>query len=427
MSLREFLNVLTSNKLLVDLGEASVNYQIAGLEKATDNSIIVSAKETGTKVVSNLVNSSEKVSLAFGCKIDYIHNKFIDAVSKPMQFSVKKFQGYETMHSLNKIPVIKHFEKDLGPYITSSIVISQNPTDQALNASVHRIRVIDNNRGVIRMVEGRHLHSFYLASKQLSKDLPVAVAIGVHPAVEFSAAYQAPYGNFELEIANSILGGNLDIMKSPKYGLPVPNAEYIIEGKISIKDSEMDMMTEILGNYDFTRKQPVLNVEHIYSKENPIFWDILPSGAEHKWLMGFPVESKMNKALKDIVPSIKRVFLTEGGSKWLHAVVQISKKLEGEPVNAMIAAFAAHPSLKMVIVVDDDIDPENMNDVEFAIATRFQASRGLLVIHNTKGSSLDPSSNQSKLLTDKVGIDATIPLDSDREKYKRAKIPEVKK
>ncbi len=427
MSLKEFLDVLASNKLLEDVGKASVNYQIAGLEQSTDNAIIMSAAETGTRVVSNLVNNRKKVSLAFGCATDDVNSKFISAVDKPMHYSPKKFHGYKTVNSLSEIPVVKHFEKDLGPYITSSIVIAKNPLDKMLNASVHRIRVIGDRTGVIRMVEGRHLHSFYTASKQSSSDLPVAVAIGVHPAVEFSAAYQAPYGAFELEIANSILGGNLDIMESPKYGLPVPDAEYIMEGKISIRDSEMDMMTEMLGNYDFTRKQPVLHVEQIYSKENPVFWDILPGGAEHKWLMGFPVESKMNKTLKDTVPSTKRVVLTEGGSKWLHAVVQISKKLEGEPVNAIIAAFAAHPSLKMVTVVDDDIDPEHPEDVEFAVATRFQASRGLMVIHNAKGSSLDPSSDQSRLLTDKVGIDATIPLDSNREKYERAKIPGVKK
>ncbi|MDG6927648.1 MAG: UbiD family decarboxylase [Nitrososphaerota archaeon] len=426
MSLREFLNVLASNKLLADLGEASVDYQIAGLEESTNNSIMVSARETGTRVVSNLVNSRKKVSLVFGCAVEDVHSRFIEAAGSPARLSAKEFSGYLAVKSLGEIPVVRHFEKDLGPYITSSIVIAKNPADQMLNASVHRIRVTGGSTGVIRMVEGRHLHSFYAASRQLSQDLPVAVAIGVHPAVEFSAAYQAPYGAFELEIANSILGGKLNVMKSPKYGLPVPDAEYIIEGKISIKDSEMDMMTEMLGNYDFTRRQPVLNVEQVYSRENPIFWDILPGGTEHRWLMGFPVEAKMNKALRDTVPSTRRVVLTEGGSKWLHAVVQISKKLEGEPVNAIIAAFAAHPSLKMVTVVDDDIDPENAEEVEFAVATRFQASRGLLVIHNAKGSSLDPSSDQSRLLTDKVGIDATMPLEG-REKYARARIPGVRK
>lgn len=369
------------------------------------------------------MNSNRKVALALGCDIDKVHTTFMNAVEKPTPIFLKEFKGYKNIKSLKEIPVVTHFEKDLGPYITSSIVIAKNPENGLLNASVHRIRVIDDARGVIRMVEGRHLHSFFTASRQLSQDLPVVIAIGVHPAVELSAAYQAPYGAFELEIANSMLKGKLEIMKSPTFGLPVPEAEYIIEAEISKEQTDLDMMTEILGNYDFTRKQPVLNVKSMFSKESPIYWDVLPGGSEHKWLMGFPVESKINKFLKDVVPSTKRVVLTEGGSKWLHAVIQISKKLDGEPANAIIAAFAAHPSLKMAIVVDDDIDPENMKEVEFAIATRFQASRGLLVIHNAKGSSLDPSSDQKKLLTDKVGIDATVPLESSREKYERSRIP----
>jgi len=423
VSLREFLNTLSFNGLLKDMGEASVKFQMASIENSTDDSVLVTAKETGSKVVSNIANSNRKVALALGCDIDKVHTTFMSAVEKPSPIFLKEFKGYKNIKSLKEIPVVTHFEKDLGPYITSSIVIAKNPENGLLNASVHRIRVIDDARGVIRMVEGRHLHSFFTASRQLSQDLPVVIAIGVHPAVELSAAYQAPYGAFELEIANSMLKGKLEVMKSPTFGLPVPEAEYIIEAEISKEQTDLDMMTEILGNYDFTRKQPVLNVKSMFSKESPIYWDVLPGGSEHKWLMGFPVESKINKFLKDVVPSTKRVVLTEGGSKWLHAVIQISKKLDGEPANAIIAAFAAHPSLKMAIVVDDDIDPENMKEVEFAIATRFQASRGLLVIHNAKGSSLDPSSDQKKLLTDKVGIDATVPLESSREKYERSRIP----
>jgi len=425
MSLREFLNELSSEKLLVDLGEASVNFQIARLEASNESAIVVKARETGTRVVSNIANSNKKVSLAFGCDINDIHAKFINAAERPSPLSIREFGGYRRLNSLKEIPVVRHFERDLGPYITSSIVIARNPEDGKLNASVHRIRILDDKRGVIRIVEGRHLHSFFMASKHYSQDLPVAIAIGVHPAVEFSAAYQAPYGVFELEIANSILNGRLNVMKSPMFGLPIPDAEYIIEGKISMDETELDLMTEILGNYDFPRRQPMLKVEQIYSKDDPIYWDILPGGLEHKWLMGFPVEAKMNKAIKDVVPSTKRVILTEGGSKWLHAVIQISKRLDGEPVNAILAAFAAHPSLKMAIVVDDDINIDDPKEVEYAIATRFQASRGLLIIHNAKGSSLDPSSDQGRLLTDKVGVDATIPVGSTREKYERAKIPEA--
>ena len=139
--------------------------------------------------------------------------------------------------------------------------------------------------------------------------------------------------------------------------------------------------------------------------------------------MSYPVELKMNRAVKDVVPSARRVVLTNGGCNWLHAVVQISKRLEGEPKNAMMAAFASHPSLKMVTVVDDDIDPTDPIRVEYAMATRFQASRGLVLIPGAKGSSLDPSADQENLLTDKLGVDATRTLRKPKENFEIAGIP----
>jgi UbiD family decarboxylase len=162
-------------------------------------------------------------------------------------------------------------------------------------------------------------------------------------------------------------------------------------------------------------------------RKNAYYRDILPAGREHQILMSFPIEMKLNRYVKDVVPSTKKVILTNGGCNWLHAVIQISKRLEGDGKNALIAAFAAHPSLKLAIVVDDDIDPEDPESVEYALATRFQAGRDLIIIREAKGSSLDPSSDQSKILTDKLGIDATIKLDKDRTIYERAKIPLNKK
>jgi 2,5-furandicarboxylate decarboxylase 1 len=127
--------------------------------------------------------------------------------------------------------------------------------------------------------------------------------------------------------------------------------------------------------------------------------------------------------IKNVVPTTQAVHLTDGGSNWLAVVIQIKKRLEGEPKNALLAAFAAHPSLKMATVVDDDIDPADPVAVEYAITTRCQADKGFIVIPNAKGSSLDPSSDQTNLLTTKVGIDATATFLKARERFEIAKIP----
>jgi UbiD family decarboxylase len=115
--------------------------------------------------------------------------------------------------------------------------------------------------------------------------------------------------------------------------------------------------------------------------------------------------------------------MTLGGCGWLHCVISFEKFREGDPKNVLMAAFAAHPSLKQAIVVDSDIDPYDKTQVEWAVATRFQGDEDLLIIPNVRVSSLDPSSDQIRELGCKVGIDATIPLAKPEESFKRAVIP----
>ena len=150
---------------------------------------------------------------------------------------------------------------------------------------------------------------------------------------------------------------------------------------------------------------------------------MLAGFAEHQLLMGMPIEAKINKELKQVLPETKNVVLTEGGCKWLHAVVQISKKHDSDPKKAITAAFSAHRSLKNVVVVDDDIDPSDPVAVEYAMATRFQADKDLVIVPKVRGSSLDPSSDQKNLLTTKMGIDATKSFSKRAEGFEIAKIP----
>ncbi|MBS7617547.1 UbiD family decarboxylase, partial [Candidatus Bathyarchaeota archaeon] len=156
----------------------------------------------------------------------------------------------------------------------------------------------------------------------------------------------------------------------------------------------------------------------LYMRNKPIWHLILPGGLEHKHLMGVPQEARMLKIIRNTVPTVKRVYLTVGGCCWLHAVVAIRKMHEGDGKNAGLAALAAHPSLKMAVVVDDDIDVENPNDVEWALATRLQPDKGVVVISGVRGSSLDPSQGKTGL-TSKWIIDATIPLEAGVNSFRR--------
>ena len=326
--------------------------------------------------------------------------------------------------NLYDLPIVTHFEKDAGPFITSSIVFAKDQEKDKQNQSTHRLLRLDDRHMAIRMVEGRHLHKCFTYAREHGEDLKVTITIGVHPAVSIAAAYQAAYGVDEMLIANSFLEGKLTLSKTSYSQLYVPShAEIVLEGRILRDKTHEEWMVEMLRTYDFKRKQPIFELDRIMFRDNAIYHDILPGYAEHRLLMGLPIEAKIYDYIKNVVPTTQSVHLTDGGSNWLTAVIQIKKRLEGEPKNALFAAFTAHPSLKMATVVDDDINPTDPVAVEYAVATRCQADRDFIIIPNVKGSSLDPSSDQENLLTTKVGIDATATILKPKERFEIAKIP----
>ena len=200
-----------------------------------------------------------------------------------------------------------------------------------------------------------------------------------------------------------------------------------MEGRILQDRTYPEWMVEMLQTYDHKRKQPIFELDNLYFRNKAIFHDILAGYSEHRLLMGMPIESKLNGDLKKAYPQTKQVSMTNGGCNWLHAVVQIKKKNDSEPKKIIKKTFESHRSLKQVTIVDEDIDPNNAEAVEYALATRFQADKDLIILTKVRGSSLDPSSDQTKLQTAKMGIDATRPLSKRKEGFEIAKIPNIDK
>ena len=432
--LRSYLGTLKKTRDLKTVKRSvSTKYEIAALTAKTDGSFaLLFEKIKGKKfrLVSNLVGTRVRFAQAVGAKEDNIHEKIIHAIEhakKPKKISKGQFMENQSSDA-SVLPIVTHFEKESGPFITSSIIYVKNPEMRTQNSSFHRLMPLDKKHFSVRMVEGRDLHQAFMKSKKQKKDLKVAITIGVHPAVSIAGAYQADWGKDELNIANSIMGGKLRLVECPYSGMYVPSgAEIVMEGKILHNKTHKEWMVEMLQTYDFARPQPVFELEKLYYRNNPIFHDILSGYSEHRLLMGMPIESKLNRNLKKAFPQIKQVSMTNGGCNWLHSVVQIKKRKDSDIKPIIKKTFAIHRSLKMVTVVDDDIDPNDAQSVEYAMATRFQADRDLLIIKNVRGSSLDPSSDQKRLKTSKLGIDATIPFSKRKEGFKIAKIPKQDK
>jgi 2,5-furandicarboxylate decarboxylase 1 len=438
--LRGFLLMLQNENELVHIKrDINAEYEIAAITARLDGKhAVLFEKVCGSKsrVVSNVVATPRRFYLALGGTSNKaneadvkknIHARVTEALhspSEPTRTQDRALFEENSSRNLYDLPIVTHFEKDAGPFITSSIVFSENQENGKQNQSTHRLLRIDDRHMAIRMVEGRHLHKCFTYARDHGEDLKIAIGIGVHPAVNIAAAYQAAYGVDEMLIANSLLEDKLILSKTSYSQLYVPShAEIVLEGRILNDKTHEEWMVEMLRTYDFRRKQPVFELERIMFRDNAIYHDILPGYAEHRLLMGLPVEAKMYDYIRNVVPTTQSVHLTDGGSNWLSAVIQINKRLEGEPKNALLAAFAAHPSLKMAIVVDDDISPTDPVAVEYAMTTRCQADRDFIIIPNVKGSSLDPSSDQDNLLTTKVGVDATATIRKAKERFEIAKIP----
>ena len=432
--LRNYISLIEKNGELKTIKvPVSTKYEIAGLTAKVDGTsalLFENIKESNFRLVSNLVGTRKRFALSIGSDENKIHEKIISGIKKarkPKIVSSNKFMENKSK-SLSVLPIVTHFEKESGPFITSSIVYVKNPETGKQNSSFHRMMPIDDKHFSIRMVEGRHLHRCFLDAKEHGQDLKIAITIGVHPAISIAGAYQAEWGKDEIDIANSLLGGKLTLSKLPSSGLRVPSeTEIVMEGKVLRDKTHPEWMVEMLQTYDHSRQQPVFEMETLYYRNKPIFHDVLSGFSEHRLLMGMPIESKLNGELKKTFPQTKQVSMTNGGCNWLHAVVQIKKKTESDPKKIIKKTFESHRSLKQVTIIDDDIDPNSAESVEYAMATRFQADKDLIILKKVRGSSLDPSSDQKKLQTAKMGIDATKSLKKRPEGFEIAKIPKFDK
>ncbi|MDH7563638.1 MAG: UbiD family decarboxylase [Candidatus Bathyarchaeota archaeon] len=436
MSLRVFLKSMErQGKVRHVKAEVSTEFEASYIMKSFDNQdcILLFDKIRGyeTKIVANVCGSRSNLCQALGTTKERLYEKLFEAWRLPRKTKTTTEGSVKEViekPDLKKIPVLRHFEKDAGSYLTSAIVHAKSNDGKAENVSVHRLLVLDKNHLAIRLVP-RHLFQLWKMAKDRGVDLDVSISIGVHPAVLLAASSPIPFGVCEFDVANALMGNTLRLVECEHVNACAPaEAELVLEGKISVtKEVDEGPFVDITGTYDICRKQPVVEVVGMMHRRDYMYQALLPSGSEHRLLMGLPHEALIWESVSKVVPKVHAVNLSAGGSGWLHAVISIDKQVDGDGKNALLAAFAAHPSLKHAVVVDSDIDIFNASDIEWAIATRFQASKDLIIINNVRGSTLDSSADQETGLTAKVGVDATRPFAKPREKFEKAAFPVCKR
>lgn len=408
---------------------AKLEFEIAGIANRLDGakaSLFPAPGGREGRVVSGLVSSRAWMAEALGKSEPELLAHFQAAALNPLPWrevaDAPCQQHIDREPDLTRLPIPTHNEHDSGAYITAGLLIVRNPKTGKQNVSIHRLQVSGPNR-LGALLLPRHTLAFQEMAEREGADLDVAVVIGAGPAALLASQAIVPLDQDELEIAGALMGHPLDVVKCVNSEIRVPaEAEYVIEGRFPANIREPEgPFGEFPQYYGERARRHVIEVDAITSRENPIFHTIVGGGLEHLLLGAIPREATILATLRRNFPDVLDVHLSRGGVCRYHLYVQFNKRFEGEAKNVILGALAAHYDIKHVVVVDPDVDIHNPVEVEWAIATRFQADRDLVTVTGSLGSKLDPSTEAG--VGAKMGFDATIRLDAPEMRFKRIKVP----
>lgn len=414
--------------------EVNPRFELSGLSKKLEADKCVlfeKVKGCSMPVAVGADNNRSRIARVLETDGFSLTSRYLEAIRNPwppvvvQDGPVKEVKITDHIDLQQQLPMITHYEKDGGPFITAGVVIAEDKAKQIRNISYHRLQVTGRDEIGI-FISPRHLWSLYRKKEKEGKPLEVAVAIGLDAAVRLAAATSGsliPLGFDELSIAGALRRNPVEIVSGETVDVMVPaKAEMIIEGEIlPYRRSTQGPLANYAGTYGESWEGPVLKVKAVTHRKYPIYQDLLPFTPEHHLLLSLPFEPVVFQAVKTYVPGTKAVYIPPSGCGKFHAVVSIQKEHEGDGKDAILAGLYSSRDLKLVTVVDDDVDPYNLREVEWAVATRFQADRDLVVIAGAKGNALDPSCAPTAI-TARMGIDATKPL-GRRELFEKIIIP----
>jgi UbiD family decarboxylase len=435
MTLRNYLQKLTKNGALSTITEPiSKTYEIAAVLKSLEPRPVLfeNVEETGFRVIGNLFCNKAQFADYFGIEVAEIILTLMSAITSPISLAPPKDMSevpcQEVVYlepDLDKLPIPMHFANDGGNYVTAGVVIAKHP-EYGQNMDFHRCMQFSPTEMAVRVVKGRHFHQFLEDLGQVD----VAICVGNSPDILAAAATSVALGVDELSIAGALskVGGGtpLQLTRAKTVDLAIPaEAEFVIEGTVYLNKKHAEgPFVDLTETQDVIRQEPVLEIKAITHRKDAIWQALLPGSLEHKLLMGMPREPTIFKSVNAVVRCLD-VNVNPGGCSWLHAIVQIDKRYEEDGRKAIAAAFAGHRSCKHVYVVDADIDIYDPLQVEWAMATRFQGDRDLVVLDKEPGSSLDPSAEPGTKMTTKIGFDLTAPLGEARKHYEKVSYPNV--
>ncbi|NHI94141.1 MAG: UbiD family decarboxylase [Candidatus Lokiarchaeota archaeon] len=389
-----------------------LKFEIAAILKKFDGKPIYFSKYN---LIGNIYSNPDLLSQSIGLK-DF--SEWIPFFLKA-RYNFGKLVKHDNFPKMKKIslkdlPILTHYEKDAGKYITSDAIIATK--NGRTNVSTHRILILNEKELTLRIVR-RHLYEMVQDAINHGEDLPITMCIGVPSSVQIAAATSLDPLENELELAAALEGGELKV----KDGLP--ESEIIIKGKIlHDKVVEEGPFVDITSKYDIIRKEPVFKIDEVLAREDYIYHALLPGANDHQLLMGMPRVPIIYDEIKKQNVDVKKVYLNPDGFGWLKTIISIKKKENQDIKKVLDGTLKAHYSTKVIIVVDEDVNVTNDSEIQNALClnTKFDENNPI-VLKNIKGSSLDPRAEGD--MGSKILIDATKPINYRRESFEQGKIP----
>jgi 2,5-furandicarboxylate decarboxylase 1 len=422
--LRTFLEKVQDETVYVDREvdpAYEINAYVDAYERARKYPVLFFRNAKGWKVVTNIFASIYRMGRALdcdGCDPPRIASRFFELSQKsilPREIS----SGEQTVvkDDLSSLPHIIHNELDGGPYIDSGLAILKDPETGALNVGIYRHQIFDDKHIGILTDPGHDAHFIIETYRRLGKPVPITISIGHHPAVYFAAVSRPRGVGGELEMAGGFLQEPVEMVHSTEVDVPyLAKSEIVIEGIIEDPSHlvEEGPFGEWPKYYSGKQMVPVITVKRVRMKEDPIYLDIAAAYRDHLNLgVNLPHLAAVYNFVRSVVPSVKAVRFGYDFAPILY--IQLKKINEGDPKRAAMAALANEIAIRMVIVVDEDVDIYNDEEVMWAVLTRAGRKENFDLIPNVIGNILNPANyalekDMPRTLDTKIIIDATKPL-----------------
>ncbi len=424
-SMRSFLAALeASGELHRIQREVDPRFEIASVLSLRDRGpaqFVERVSGHAMPVVGNLYDRRERFARALGIAPEELEAYCLKALTRPIApLLVDDAPVQEVVHTKTPdigalLPVPHWFEREAAPYITAGVIVAKDPETGRRNVSIARLRLEGGGSLMAGIAKNHHLAMLAEKARARNEGLEIAVAIGNHIAVLLGSQMYVGLGEDEFDIAGGLLGAPVELVKGKTVDLEVPaHAEIVLEGRLLPEDLiDEGPVSEFPGFYVYYGPGIGVQISCVTHRSDAIYQAILPGyAAEHCLLGAVAIGATLLRDLQRSIPAVRRVFVTEGGMGRLHAVIAMHRPRAGEGKRAVMLAMGLVNLLKLVIVVEDDIDPEDPRQVEWSLAARFRGHEDMIVVPGAKADRCDPV--HYDLVVTKIGmVAATRPGDGE--------------